>query len=105
MDDAGKADAGGNCGPGSWHYATNNGNFAAASLDARSLEHRPTRESSQRRPRRASQNRGPADAPLRFSMSLLWHERTHHDPAAAYFRQLVAKALAKSAPRSSRGKA
>lgn len=42
---------------------------------------------------------------LRFGMSLLWHERTHRDPAATYFRQLVTEALAKSAPRASKKKA
>ena len=30
---------------------------------------------------------------LRFPMMLLWHERTHQDRAASYFRDLVARAL------------
>lgn len=32
---------------------------------------------------------------LRFPMMLLWHERTQQDPAAGYFRDLVARTLAK----------
>lgn len=38
----------------------------------------------------------PPMPPLRFPMMLLWHERTHRDPAATYFRDLVARALAKA---------
>jgi DNA-binding transcriptional LysR family regulator len=30
---------------------------------------------------------------LRFPMMLAWHERTQHDPAAAFFRDLIASAL------------
>ncbi len=37
----------------------------------------------------------PPMPPLRFPMMLLWHERTARDPAASYFRDLVARALAK----------
>lgn len=33
---------------------------------------------------------GPGPA-LRFSMQLLWHERTDRDPAAGYFRSLIAE--------------
>jgi DNA-binding transcriptional LysR family regulator len=36
---------------------------------------------------------------LRFPMMLLWHERTQRDPACAYFRDLVARALAARADR------
>lgn len=36
---------------------------------------------------------------LRFPMMLAWHERTQHDAAASYFRDLIAGALATS-PRS-----
>jgi DNA-binding transcriptional LysR family regulator len=31
---------------------------------------------------------------LRFPMMLVWHERTHHDAAAAFFRDVIADALA-----------
>jgi len=31
---------------------------------------------------------------LRFPMMLAWHERTHHDVAASYFRDLIVSALA-----------
>jgi DNA-binding transcriptional LysR family regulator len=31
---------------------------------------------------------------LRFPMMLAWHERTHDDAAAVYFRDLIANALA-----------
>lgn len=36
---------------------------------------------------------GPAP-PFRFPMHLCWHERTHHDPAVAAFREVVVEALA-----------
>lgn len=38
----------------------------------------------------------PPMPPLRFPMMLAWHERTHRDPAASYFRELIASALAAS---------
>jgi hypothetical protein len=39
----------------------------------------------------------PAGAP-RFPLGMLWHERTHHDPAARYLRELVVRAVAAAAP-------
>jgi DNA-binding transcriptional LysR family regulator len=34
--------------------------------------------------------RGPGPG-VRFAMQMLWHERTHRDPAASYFRSLIAE--------------
>lgn len=48
---------------------------------------------------------GPAP-PFRFPMHLCWHERTHHDPAVAAFRDVVIEALAERATaRTARPKA
>lgn len=40
----------------------------------------------------------PFPAPLRFEldMGLGWHDRTHHDPACKFFRELVVRALARA---------
>ncbi len=46
-------------------------------------------------PIRAVTGPGP---PFRFEMCLHWHERTHADPAAAAFRELIAEALGAPAP-------
>lgn len=32
--------------------------------------------------------------PMRFTMQMMWHERTHHDPIAARFREAIASVFA-----------
>jgi DNA-binding transcriptional LysR family regulator len=45
---------------------------------------------------------GPLPA-LRFSMQMMWHDRTHSDPASSYFRELIASSFESSrAARASR---
>jgi DNA-binding transcriptional LysR family regulator len=41
--------------------------------------------------------------PLRFEMQLIWHERTHEDPGAVFFRDLIVSAVGQ--PRAGRATA